>query len=40
MQKEECARSPPVGLCTSPSFSFNECEYLQKQGDDYEDFVD
>jgi hypothetical protein len=41
MQKEECARSPPpVSLFTNPLFSFNKCECLQKQGDDYEDFVD
>ena len=40
MQKEECARSPPVSLCTSPSFSFNKCECLQKQGDYHEDFMD
>ncbi len=40
MQKEECARSPPVGWFTNPSFSFNKCEYLQKQGDDHEDSMD
>ncbi len=40
MQKEECARSPPVSLCTNPSFSFNKCECLQKQGDDHEDSMD
>ncbi len=34
MQKEECARSPPVGWFTNPSFSFNKYERLQKQGDE------
>ena len=40
MQKEECARSPPVSLCMNARFSFNKYERLQEQGDDHEDFVD
>ena len=40
MQKEECARGPPVSLFTNESFNFNKCECLQKQGDDYEDSMD